>query len=408
MSVDARDLEQWEMLLARCRRKPFYTIPPTLIRQEPHLLVLRSKLLYRCLFAALFLALAGLFITIPFLMVFRPPRPEVMPPDIFPWNSILRPIVPYVAPFVGLASLCAAVYMLLRRERMVVDALDRVVEFRWGVAPFSQSLKLPLGEFKLLLYERGGEELASAALGIAFQDEGNRLRLASAKWRTQLLPIFDRLKSAFGERAIDQARSRGPTLPSGEAVCRTAIRTTVDRGASRKLEIQHDRAVLRGSLRDPLLIMGFAVIIAALAFGLDTAIAFAPMPLWSRITVGGVTAFIGAIGLFIWPRNVIIKKNDWLRLPQCPIEGRCEGALHACDVAAIQLCSVRGEGGQIPVVVVPGSIPLPNFTAYQVNLVAKPPVECRVNLICDTKRQRAESAAAQLAELLDVPVLDHR
>jgi hypothetical protein len=399
MELESRDRANWNALLGRFCNRSYFRVRPVLVRPEAHVLLLRIGVMRRGITVAILLAFSVLMLLFPLI---PPPNPQVAPPNVFPWGAWKEKIARVALPILGVCLFSAAARTMLRRDQVRFDASRGITRFRWGMAPLVRQVELPLARLRLQLYERGGNEVGFTALGIAWQDEVARLRLASAKWRTQLLPVFEQLSTVFGELAIDATQHVVGDASSLPPTVRTAIKTKIERGRSRTLCLAGETAVLRGSKVNAVGLLIIALFLVAFPFALD--VAFGLVPLWTYAAVTGLAAVVAGAGLYMWPRTIALARHDWLRLPQCAADGPWPGQLHASDVAAVQLCSVRGEGEHIPVV----NFKLSDYAACQVNLVSKGPATCRVNLLCDTDTLRAKEAAEAIAALLDVPVLDHR
>ena len=399
MELESRDRANWDALLNRFHGESFFRRRPVLVQPEAHVLILRASALRRGVTIALLLALSVLLLLFPLIV---PPNPQFAPPNIVPWGGWKEKIAWIRITIMGFCLLGAAACAMLRRERVRLDSPRDVVQFRWGLAPFTRQVDMPLGALRLLLYQRGGTKAGFTALGVESQADDRRFRIASTNWRGQLLPIYERLAEVFGQSAVDSTQHATPDARYPTSVARTPIRTTVERGRSRRLTVDSDTVVLRGTKLLSIFIVAVAIAIVVFVVSMD--IAFSLMPIWTYVVVGGLAAFIGVLGLCVWPRTVVLRRHDWLRLPQCAIDGPWPGQLHASDVAAIQLCTVCEQGEHITAV----DFDLTDYTAYQINLVSKGAASCRVNLLCDTDTLRAKEAASAIAALLDVPVLDHR
>jgi hypothetical protein len=399
MELESRDRANWDALLNRFHGESFFRRRPVLSQRGPQVAILHVSRLRRGVAVVLLLVLGTLLLLLPVILR---PEAQAAPRNVLPWDAWRLRIARFGGPIGGIVLMAVGFDALLRRNQVRFDRLRGVARFRWGLAPFARQVELPLGALRLLLYQRGGEEIGFTALGVECQGDDRRLRIASTKWRSQMLPIYEGLAEAFGQSAVDSTQHATPDARNPTSVARTPIRTTVDRGRSRRLTVDSDMVVLRGTKLLSIFIVAVAIAIVVFVVSMD--IEFGLMPIWTYVVVGGLAAFIGVLGLCVWPRTVVLKRHDWLRLPQCAADGPWPGQLHASDVAAVQLCSVRGEGEHIPVV----NFKLSYYAACQVNLVSKGPATCRVNLLCDTDTLRAKEAASAIAALLDVPVLDHR
>lgn len=172
------------------------------------------------------------------------------------------------------------------------------------------------------------------------------------------------------------------------------IRSFVERGKSHYFKLQGKRALLRGTIGGTLALAVLALLILVFAWWVNwrspletSPLVFTLNPSFNDLVIWGLSAFTAALGWWIWPRTVVIGANDWLRVPGCQWDGTWRGPLHASDIAAVQICD--------------------SPDAFQVNLVAKGPEFCRVNVLCDTDPVRAEQVANHLANLLRVPLQVH-
>lgn len=402
MRCDSPHPSNWQSLRKRLHGRSFLSGPLCLARRAADVYVLRSNYLMQAGCALFLLLLAGLWILGPLML--PGPQPRLGQPNLLPWDDVVRRFAWSVAPVFGVLSLLAAVYLLLRRDEAWFDGNNNVVRLRWGIVPFTRSLEFPVEPLQLHLYQSPGEDVGFTSLGLTGISGCERLKLTSNKWRSRLAPIYQQLRPLFEGRATDSTETSAPDISPIESIHRTPIQMAVDRGASRRLVLEGDYAVLRGRIGNSVGLLAMAVVIGLFTIALDQR--FGMMDQWTKVIVGSLATFLGSIGIYLWPWKVVLRKASWLQLPQCAKEGSYGGQLHASDVVAVQICAVQGDGEHVPVVV--GSFQLDNFIVHQVNLVAHAPAVCRVNLICDTNPQRAEAAAKQLADLLDVRVVDHR
>lgn len=383
----------WESLVAGFRRKTFFCERLVLVQSGPRQIALRGSYLRRSARVAFYFGLAALF-TLVFLL---PPPPVGM--------GFQHRIVKTVGPFASLALLGSAVYASLRRDRILFDCGRHTVEFRWGIAPWARRVEVSLDELRAVLYVRLRDEAGSTALGVSLEEGGEHIHLATAKWRSELLPVFVQLKEVLRQRAVDLTRA--PLSSANGGVCRTPIRTRVSRGRSHRLVVSGDEAVIQAPVTDSvvLVILGLVMII----FGVFLDRLMEVVPVWAYATVGAFVLLVWVIAFVIRPRRIVIRKDSWLKVPGRAYEGDLPDELNGSDIAAVQLCAVRGEGEHVPIPLVPGAmIPMPSYTVYQVNLVIQRPDGCRVNLFSDTDRFYAHDDAATLADFLRVPLLDHR
>jgi hypothetical protein len=284
--------------------------------------------------------------------------------------------------YIGVSVLIAwAVIAMLHREELRIDMLRGVVQFRWGRWPWTKQVEVPLQGLELvLLRNQQGDGYA-----LEIQRGPNRLRLVKWTEAQPLQPVYEQLALYFPGAASNRTviPRPFPAQVSQEAPIR--IRHQLQRDRTHYLKLQGNRAELRGAFGGTLGLVMIALAIPIFSWWLISTYPPATgFPTSISVTVWGLSAFIAVIGWWIWPRTIVIEANGWLRVPSCQWEGRWRGALHASDIAAVQICD--------------------SPEAFQVNLVAKGPELCRVNLLCDIDPDRTEHVATELSRLLGVPL----
>jgi hypothetical protein len=386
--------DQRRKLCKRFQNSALFNSLPALSWPEPQIAQLKLRAFPRWAMGCGCIAFAVFLLCLPLLPDpdprFRPQRSS--------WKASVAPVI---APIVGVVMSGLGIAILLRCERVIFDQRGSTVKLRWGLYSWSREASLPLDSASLRLHQVAGNgpNLGHTALTLDVR-RSESIRLATAKFRGQMLPIYEALSSLFGDRKADATFDS----ETGGTILRTPIAMTIVRHPSRKLTIRGSRAILRGSMTNSMLLMLFAVGLPAFSAFLALTFDRVPDPPWSHALVVGLSAVIAGAAVWEWPRPVILTANDWLKLPRCAHEGTWEGDLHAKDVKAIQICVVQLEAHYVK------GVEIPSIPVYQVNLVCwlAPKAEpVRVNLLTDPDWSRTAYSGKQLASLLDVQLLDH-
>jgi len=335
------------------------------------------------------------------------------------WGAfhVFRPSIPgviFCLMGLGLGTIftCPALLTILSAQKLTLSNLNSSIVFRHGFLPFPKTLTIPAEQITARMY-RCESSSAKRAIKPGYtilsllnnKSPNSELILVASSKKMLITPLYEKfvefLKQPYSDELIEKIK-----LPDGKKIqvsteSLTGGRDSQDR--KRSFHILSDNLAVFSrnwtGIITGLGLAGFALVaIVVMVFekqAIGEAIFFVILGL-IFVSLGG------GLAIYSWrTMHIAVDKTNNIISYKSTIKSLRKGRLLCAisDTAAVQLCSVLGTVGS--------GRSSREIEVYEINVVLKNSDNKRINIMAGQNSPQIKKDAAQFAEFLGVPLLDH-
>jgi len=307
--------------------------------------------------------------------------------------------------------------VILAAEKITLNNWNSTITIRYGLFPFQKTLTTSAQKFKARIY-RCNLSQANRAIKPGYtllsllhkKNSNSEFIIAAASKKTLITPVYERLTEFLKQPKLDELLEEVP-LPEGQKihVSKESLSGGENIGDKKRVFniLTGDTAVF--SQNWTLVIMGIGLVAAMLAisiwiFIVDDNGEKSSLGVTIIFTLIALVFIAFGFGLAVdsWLTRYIVadKKNKMISYKKSiKTTGKGRIICAISDIAAIQVCSILGT--------ITSGKSSKEVTVYEINIVLKNSDNKRINIMAGQNYPQIKNDAAQFAEFLGVPLLDH-